>query len=45
MRRFFKRRSKREFLDRHIVADVELVRLSILSLPPGCRLHPPNGER
>ena len=45
MRRFFKRRSQRELLDRQIVADVELVRLWILSLPPGCQLHPPIGER
>jgi hypothetical protein len=39
------RRGRRRRIDRQSLADTELPRLWILSLPPGYRLYPPNGER
>ena len=40
----FKRRRERKSVDRQAVAETELLRLWILSLPPGHRMHPTNGK-
>lgn len=41
----FKRRRSRRNIDRRILAETELLRLWILSLPPGYRITPTNGTR
>jgi hypothetical protein len=39
-----KRRRRRRSVERQQVTEVELLRLWILSLPPGYRMHPTNGK-
>lgn len=41
----FKRRRRRRSIDRQTLVEAELLRLWILSLPPGYRMHPTNGTR
>lgn len=41
----FKRHRRRRRVDRQVVVETELLRLWILSLPPGYRMHPTNGTR
>jgi hypothetical protein len=41
----FKKRRRRKSVDRQAVAEAELLRLWILSLPPGYRMQPRNGKR
>jgi hypothetical protein len=41
----FKRHHRRRSVDPQAVAEAELLRLWILSLPPGYRIPPTNGTR
>jgi hypothetical protein len=41
---FKKRRRMRRRVTRQQVAEAELLRLWILSLPPGYQINPPNGK-